>query len=83
MWRSRMAADYGCRAPYTCSMLRWLIVVFVALVVIEGLAPWLRRWGLGRLPGDLNFRLFGRQWSIPLASTVLLSLAVGLAIKWL
>ncbi len=64
-------------------MLRWLIVVFLALVLIEGLAPWLRRLGLGRLPGDFRFRLLGREWSVPLASTVVLSLVVGLLLKWL
>ncbi|AVO50988.1 DUF2905 domain-containing protein [Melaminivora suipulveris] len=64
-------------------MVRWLIVVFLALVLIEGLTPWLRRLGLGRLPGDFRFRLFGREWSIPLASTVLLSLVLSLLVKWL
>ena len=64
-------------------MLRWLIVVFLALVFISGLMPLLRRLGLGRLPGDFEFRLFGRQWSIPLASTVLLSFLLSLAVKWL
>ncbi len=68
---------------YTGCMVRWLIVVFLALVLIEGLAPWLRRLGLGRLPGDFHFRLFGREWSVPLASTVVLSSLVALAVKWL
>ena len=68
---------------YTGAMVRWLIVVFLALVLIEGLAPWLRRLGLGRLPGDFRFRLWGREWSIPLASTVLLSVLITLALKWL
>lgn len=61
-------------------MIRWLLVTLLALVLFSGLMPWLRRLGLGRLPGDLNFRLFGREWSIPLASTILLSLlAMGIA----
>ena len=64
-------------------MVRWLIVVFLALVLVSGLMPLLRRLGLGRLPGDFEFRLFGRQWSIPLASTVLLSFLLSLAVKWL
>ncbi len=64
-------------------MVRWLLVVFLALVLIEGLAPWLRRIGLGRLPGDFRFRLRGREWSIPLASTVLLSVLLSLLVKWL
>lgn len=64
-------------------MVRWLIVVFLALVLINGLAPFLRKFGLGRLPGDLHFRLFGREWNIPLASTVLLSLLASLIARWL
>jgi len=57
---------------------KWLIATVVALFLFSGLMPWLRRLGIGRLPGDFHFRLFGRNWSIPLTSTILLSLAVGL-----
>ena len=64
-------------------MVRWLIVVFLALMFINGLTPLLRRLGLGRLPGDFEFRLFGRQWSVPLASTVLLSLLLSWLVRWL
>ena len=64
-------------------MIRWLIAVFLALVLIHGLSPWLQRMGLGRLPGDFRFRLFGREWFIPLASTVLLSFVLSLAVKWI
>ena len=63
-------------------MLRWLIVIFLALVFINGLSPLLQRQGLGRLPGDFKFKLFGRDWFIPLASTVLLSFVVSLIAKW-
>ena len=55
-------------------MIRWVLVVFLALMLINWLTPLLQRLGFGRLPGDLRFRLFGREWNIPLASTVLLSL---------
>ena len=55
-------------------MIRWFIVVFLGLVLISGAMPWLRRLGLGRLPGDLVFRFRGREWSVPLTSTLLLSL---------
>lgn len=64
-------------------MLRWLIVVFLALVLINGLTPWLQRLGLGKPPGDFRFRLFGREWDVPLASTVVLSLLLSLLAKWL
>ncbi len=50
-----------------------------AFQVVVGLA---QRLGLGRLPGDFKFKLFGRDWFIPLASTVLLSFVVSLIAKW-
>lgn len=64
-------------------MLRWLLVVLLALVLLDALTPLLRRLGIGRLPGDLRFRRFGRDWSIPLASTVLLTLLASLIARWL
>ncbi|RID97240.1 DUF2905 domain-containing protein [Simplicispira hankyongi] len=64
-------------------MIRWLLATFVALVVLNSLTPWLRRLGLGRLPGDFRFRLFGRDIFVPLASTVLISVLVSLIAKWL
>jgi hypothetical protein len=61
-------------------VIRWLIVMFLALMVISALRPWLDKIGLGKLPGDFRFRLFGREWFIPLASSVLLSVvALGIA----
>lgn len=59
-------------------MLKWLLVVVLALVLFSGLMPVLRRFGIGRLPGDFEFRAFGRDWSLPLASTILLSLLAAL-----
>ena len=55
-------------------MIRWLLVIFLALVLFSGLRPWLEKLGIGRLPGDFRFRFAGRDWHIPLASSVLLSL---------
>lgn len=61
-------------------MIRWLIVIFLALLIFNGLHRWLEKIGLGRLPGDFRFRLFGREFFLPVASSVLLSLlALGLA----
>jgi len=36
--------------------------------------PWLQKLGFGKLPGDFSFRLFGRDWFIPLSTTIVLSL---------
>jgi hypothetical protein len=61
-------------------MLRWIFVVFLALILINGFAPFLRRFGFGKLPGDFHFKLFGREWFLPLSTTLLLSfLASALA----
>ena len=54
-------------------MIRWLIVIFLALLIFSGLHRWLEKIGLGRLPGDFRFRFAGREWFIPLASSVVLS----------
>lgn len=59
--------------------MRWLLVFLLAFVLFNGLAAWLRRFGLGRLPGDFSFRWKGREWNVPLASSLLLSL-VAMAI---
>jgi hypothetical protein len=64
-------------------MLRWLIVTFLALVLISWVRPWMEKMGLGKLPGDFHFKLFGREWFIPLASTLLLSFVISLIAKLL
>jgi len=55
-------------------MIRWFIVIFLALMVISWLTPVLHKLGFGKLPGDLRFRLFGRDWFVPITTTILLSL---------
>jgi hypothetical protein len=60
--------------------MRWLIIFLLAFLIFNGLQPWLRRIGLGRLPGDFRFILFGREWFLPIASSLVLSfiaMAVG------
>lgn len=64
-------------------MIRWVIVVFVALMVISWFSPLLQKLGFGRLPGDFRFRLFGREWFIPLTTTLLLSGLASLIARWL
>ena len=54
--------------------MRWLLVFLLACLVFNGLQGWLRKVGLGKLPGDLSFRLRGRDWYLPFASSVVLSL---------
>jgi hypothetical protein len=61
-------------------MIRWLLIVFLALVIFAAFSPWLERFGFGRLPGDVRFRFAGRTWFLPFASSVLIGL-IGLAIS--
>lgn len=55
-------------------MMRWLLVIFFTVVVFSSALPWLEKLGIGRLPGDLRFKLFGKSFHLPFASTILISL---------
>ena len=59
-------------------MIRWIAVVFLALLLFNGLMPWLQRIGLGKLPGDFHFRWRGREWFLPVTTTVILSVIASL-----
>jgi len=54
-------------------LLKWLLVLVVGVVVITVLTPWLARYGLGRLPGDITVRWRGRPLYLPITTTLLLS----------
>lgn len=56
--------------------MRWIILVFVMLIVLINAMPFLRKLGIGRLPGDINFSIRGRKIEIPLMSTLVLASAV-------
>ena len=57
-------------------MIRWLLTIFLALVVFSSLLPWLEKFGIGRLPGDVRFSIFGMKIFLPFASTILLALVI-------
>ena len=59
-------------------MFRWLLVIFIALLIFSSILPWLEKFGVGRLPGDLRFSIFGKKISLPFASTILLSTVIFL-----
>ena len=64
-------------------MFRWLIVVFLVLVLVNSVTPWLQKLGFGRLPGDFRFRIFGREFFIPLTTTLILSMVAAAIAKFL
>jgi len=63
-------------------MIRWLIGVFIVLMLFGQFHRWLERIGLGRLPGDFRFKLFGREFFLPFASSVLICVVILLVGKF-
>jgi hypothetical protein len=59
-------------------MIRWVLVVFLVLLLIQGVSPWLNKLGFGRLPGDFRFKIFGKEFFIPLTTTLILSMVCAL-----
>ena len=64
-------------------MIRWLVIIFLVLIVFSSLLPWLERLGIGRLPGDVRFSLFGKKIFLPFASTILIALFVALVSRFI
>jgi len=53
--------------------MRWLLVFLLACLLFNGLQGWLKKIGLGKLPGDFSFQVRGRDWYVPLTSSVVLT----------
>jgi hypothetical protein len=53
--------------------MRWLLIFLLACLLFNGLRGWLAKVGLCKLPGDFSFRLRGREWYVPLTSSVVLT----------
>ena len=62
--------------------MRWLLVLVLCLLVFNRFGDWMARHGFGRLPGDLRFRIAGREIFVPLGSALLLFLLAS-AITWI
>lgn len=63
-------------------MSRTLIMLGLLLVAAGMLWPWLQRLGLGRLPGDFVIRREGFTVYMPIATGLLVSIALS-AVLWL
>jgi hypothetical protein len=64
-------------------MIRWVLTIFIALIVFSAILPWLEKFGVGRLPGDVKFSVFGKTIFLPFASTILLSTVIFLIARFL
>ncbi len=64
-------------------MLKWLLTLAVVIIVLGLAGPWLARLGLGRMPGDVSVQRNGRRFYFPVATSIVLSLALMLVLHLL
>lgn len=62
-------------------MIRWVAVIFLGLAVFYPLLPFMARLGVGRLPGDVLFKLRGVILCLPFGSTLLWTVLAFLIAK--
>ena len=62
-------------------MIKWILVMAVVVILLGVFAPQLTKLGLWRLPGDLRFTRKGREYFLPITSTVLISVALTLLLR--
>lgn len=63
-------------------MVKWLVTLGIVLVAVGFLWPALSKLGLGSLPGDIKLERKGFTFYFPLASGIVVSLAITL-ILWI
>lgn len=59
-------------------MFKWLLTTFIALVLLTAITPWLAKFGLGKLPGDVIVQIRGRPVYLPFTTTIVVSLLLML-----
>ena len=62
-------------------MIKWILVLAVVAILLGLFAPQLARLGLWRLPGDIRFKRNGREYFLPITSTILVSVALTLLLR--
>jgi hypothetical protein len=62
-------------------MARMLVVVGLVIVLLGLFWPYVSRFPLGRLPGDLSFHHNGTRFYFPLVSSILVSVIVSLVLR--
>jgi Protein of unknown function (DUF2905) len=64
-------------------MLKWLLLVAIATIVLSLAGRKLRQFGLGRLPGDIVVKWRGELVTIPITSTIIISLLLSLMARFI
>lgn len=73
--------DHG--ACYVNAMSRLLITFGIILLVAGLLWPWLRKAGLGRLPGDIVIERGNFVFYLPITTSLVVSILLSLLLWWL
>lgn len=60
-------------------MFKWILTLVIAIFLLGIISPHLARFiRFGKLPGDMVFRLRGRIYTFPFATTIIFSLLLWL-----
>ncbi len=62
-------------------MIKWILVLAVVVILLGLFAPQLAKLGLWKLPGDMRFKRNGREYFLPVTSTILISVAATLLLR--
>ena len=62
-------------------MIKWILVMAVVVILLGLFAPQLAKLGLWKLPGDMRFKRNGREYFLPVTSTILISVAATLLLR--
>ncbi len=62
-------------------MIKWILVLAVVVILLGLFAPQLAKCGLWKLPGDMRFKRNGREYFLPVTSTILISVAATLLLR--
>jgi hypothetical protein len=63
--------------------MRWLLIFVLASIVFSAVMPYLRRFGIGKMPFDFSVRIRGREFVFPFGSTIVLTVLVWVIGHWL
>lgn len=65
-------------------MLKWILTLVIAIFLLGILAPHVARLiRFGKLPGDIAFRFRGRTYYLPITSTLLFSIVLLVAARFI
>lgn len=58
-------------------MAKWLVTIGIFCVVLGISWPLLSKFGLGRLPGDINIENKGSKFYFPITSSIIVSIVLS------